>query len=344
MIIQEEVEVIPSGRMIKYFKDLNYQAEWRTPITVKVIDLPKVSHVKIEVKCEICGNIKKLSYNNYVTNTKNFTQKYSCNNKCSSFKNKISLLEKYGDENYNNREKFIVTNREKFGVSNYTQTEEYIEKNKYTCLLKYGTEHHFQSDEIKEKIKKKNLIKRGVEFPMQSELVKTKSKNTVLEKYGVEHISKLEKTKNQKKLTCFKNYGVEYPLQNDEIFEKSLKNSKMIKKFKGTSLFYQGSYERHFLNLMEKANKINLIGNGKKYEYLFDNKSHYYFSDFKYLNYTIEIKSSWTYNRNGKDKILEQINETKWQSVRDSDDDIIILKSIKEINNFVKNLDIINEK
>jgi hypothetical protein len=73
----------------------------------------------------------------------------------------------------------------------------------------------------------------------------------------------------------------------------------------------------------------------------FCNQIHYYFSDFIYANNTIEIKSSWTYNRNGKDKILELINESKWQSVRDLGDNMIILKSKDEIKNYVKNLDII---
>jgi hypothetical protein len=41
---------------------------------------------------------------------------------------------------------------------------------------------------------------------------------------------------------------------------------------------------------------------------------------------------------------LELINETKWQSVRDSGDDIIILKSKGETKNYVENLDIIIKK
>jgi hypothetical protein len=341
MIIQEQVEVIPSGKMIKYFRDLNYEVEWRVPLMVKVIDLPKVSHIKIQVKCEICGNIKKLTYNNYVVNTKSFTQKYSCNNKCSNFKNKISLLEKYGDENYNNRKKFSATNLERFGVPNFTQTEEFNEKTKYSCLLKYGVEHHLQSDIVKDKIKQTNILKRGVEYPMQSDSVRSKSKITLLDRYGVEHISKSEEIKHKKKLTCLENNGVEYPLQNEKIFKKSLENSFLAKKFKNTNLIYQGSYEKYFLELMEQCGQIDLIKNGKKYEYFFCNQIHYYFSDFIYANNTIEIKSSWTYNRNGKDKILELINESKWQSVRDLGDNMIILKSKDEIKNYVKNLDII---
>lgn len=43
-----------SERGWSYTKDLNYKVEWRIPIMVKVIDLPKVSHVKIEVWSLLC--------------------------------------------------------------------------------------------------------------------------------------------------------------------------------------------------------------------------------------------------------------------------------------------------
>ena len=59
---------------------------------------------------------------------------------------------------------------------------------------------------------------------------------------------------------------------------------------------------------------------------------------FLYNNQTIEIKSSWTYNRNGKDELLELKNETRWQTVRDIGDDIVILISKKEIKNYVDNI------
>jgi len=52
----------------------------------------------------------------------------------------------------------------------------------------------------------------------------------------------------------------------------------------------------------------------------------------------IEIKSSWTYNRNGKDDLLGFKNETRWQTVRDLGDDIVILKSKEEIKNYVDNI------
>ena len=53
---------------------------------------------------------------------------------------------------------------------------------------------------------------------------------------------------------------------------------------------------------------------------------------------TIEIKSKWTYNKIGKDLNLQLENDTKWKTVKDSGDKIIVLKSKNEIKNFISKL------
>ena len=57
--------------------------------------------------------------------------------------------------------------------------------------------------------------------------------------------------------------------------------------------------------------------------------------NFFYSGENIEIKSGWTYNKNGKDKKLEEINKTKWKSVIDANDKIRVLMSKREIDVFV---------
>jgi hypothetical protein len=89
---------------------------------------------------------------------------------------------------------------------------------------------------------------------------------------------------------------------------------------------------------MDDKGLLNDISNGKSYNYKFNNKVRVYHSDFLFNNITIEIKSSWTYNRNNKDELLQLKNETRWQTVRDLGDDIVILKSKEEIKNYVDNI------
>lgn len=70
-------------------------------------------------------------------------------------KMKSIKLSKYGNENYNNKE-----------------------KNKKTCLEKYGVENVFQLETIKNKIRETNLKKYGVEYPSQSKEILIKILNS----------------------------------------------------------------------------------------------------------------------------------------------------------------------
>ena len=338
MILNKEVEVMPSGKMIIYYKNLNYVVKCRHLLLIKIEDLPKESHIKVDVKCDICGLEKKLHYYNYVINTKEFTEPYCCNNKCSIIKNKKTNYERYNDENYNNREKFKSTSLSKFGAENYTQTDEYKEKSKQTNLKRYGVEWALQSDVVKQKIRNTNIENIGFEYPMQCEKIREKSKLSVLEKYGVDHISKSKEIKTKVKNTNLERYGVEYPTQNREIFNKAQSSSFQTHLYKNSNLSYQGSHEKYFLELMESKGFLNMVFVGKSYNYYYNEKIHTYYSDYTFNNVVIEIKSYWTYNRNGSDKELESINETKWQTFRDSGDLIIILKSKHEIKNYVDSL------
>lgn len=83
-------------------------------------------------------------------------------------KSKQTKLEKYGDENYNNREKCIETTIKKYGVKNTKQAESAKQKEKETCMQKYGVSSYRKTKECEEKIRKTTLEKWGVEHITQS--------------------------------------------------------------------------------------------------------------------------------------------------------------------------------
>ena len=124
-------------------------------------------------KCKYCGN--KVSFRGF-----NFGYSNYCSSACTRkdpeiiTKAKQTCLEKYGVENYNNREK---ANR--------------------TCLEKYGVENPYQSEEIKAKIKQGYIEKYGVEYPSQSQEVQETRKKNSLEKYGVDHHMKVDEVKQK---------------------------------------------------------------------------------------------------------------------------------------------------
>jgi hypothetical protein len=207
-------------------------------------------------------------------------------------------------------------------------------KQENTCLEKYGVKYPAKDKEIFKKTEQTKLEKYGDKYYTNRE----KSKNTCLEKYGFESSNSDERIKGKMRKTLFENYGVYHPTQNGEIFSKSQRNSFKIHTYNNTNLTYQGSYEKYFLEFMDDKGLLNDISNGKSYNYKFNNKVRTYHSDFLFNNITIEIKSSWTYNRNNKDELLQLKNETRWQTVRDLGDDIVILKSKEEIKNYVDNI------
>lgn len=93
--------------------------------------------------------------------------------KVKGFKKKVenTKLIRYGDKNYNNREKANKTCEERYGASHYMLVPEFVEKFKQTNINKYG-----------------------VPYPMQSEEIKNKLKNVMFQKYGTDNSMKLKQT------------------------------------------------------------------------------------------------------------------------------------------------------
>jgi hypothetical protein len=274
---------------------------------VKIEDLPKNSHKKIKVKCDICGNEKELSYRKYNKNISNGGY-YSCSQKCS-------------------KDKKINTFNKNYGVDNPFQSEEIKEKIKETNSKKYGSEIYLKSDDYKIK-NKKFLEKHGVDNIFQLEYVKEKSKETCLKKYGVENPTQSEEIKKKSKETCLKKYGVEYPMQNEKIYYKNLKNNYLKKNI--YNLQYQGTYEYDFIDRYYNRYKIY---NAKPINYIFEEKKKIYYPDF-YLpdfNLIVEIKSLYTYKLHLKRNLLkkEACIKNRYNFL------FIIDKSYKEIDYFI---------
>jgi len=247
-------------------------------------------------------------------------------------KSKETKKERYGDENYHNSDKKVETLYDRYGEGYFKNLSDSL-KEKF--LKEHGVEHPLQLDEFKDKMKQTNLDKYGVENVSQVEEFKEKRKETMMELYGVENASQNEDIKQKKKDTSMKNFGVSHHLKDYDMLQKHFKAQLKVKKYKDTKLYYQGSYELHFLELMDDKGLLSQVSNGRSYDYEFMDENHVYHTDFVYDSKDIEIKSGWTYNKNGEDKLLQEINETKWQSVRDVGEEIVVLISKIRISEFV---------
>ena len=181
MILTKEVTVRIMYRNIEHFRSLGYEVQNGDIITVSIEHISPQSNIKIEVKCDYCGNIKTIKYQNYVFNTNFGERKYACCTKCAESKNIETNLKKYGvkypQQNKEIRNKSMETNIKKYGTPNVSQSEYFKQKYKETMNEKYGVDNGFQLEEIKEKSKQTMIEKYGVEYNMQREEMKDKYLN-----------------------------------------------------------------------------------------------------------------------------------------------------------------------
>ena len=125
----------------------------------------------------------KMDYTSYMSNPENIKRiQEKRKQKIDEIKEKTkrTLLERYGDSHYNNRNKC-----------------------KQTCLEKYGVVNPMSLDSVKDKIKETNIKRYGVEWSAQNKEINQKTINTQIKKYGgVFNPEKVKKTNIEK-------YGVE---------------------------------------------------------------------------------------------------------------------------------------
>jgi hypothetical protein len=252
-------------------------------------------------------------------------EKYGCEHPSQNedIKNKIieqNLIKygcKYSTQSQIMKTKSIKTNLEKYGVKHAMQSKEIKTKTEDTNLKKYGCKNVFQNKDIINKIKATNLIKYGVEYNTQLESNKEQYKKTCLEKYGYENPSQNEEIKKKKIETCLKNWGVENPTQNSDIMEKSIKQNYKKKEYTLPSnkiIEIQGyeSFALDELIIDEKIDESYIITGIQNVPVIWYNdesgKKHRHYVDIfiPSQNRCIEVKSTWTYEKQIDIVLLKQ--------------------------------------
>ena len=130
--------------------------------------------------CEVCGAPTTFDkyYNGY---------RKACSRKCSStltaIGGKQTKLTRYGDANYNNKERSQQTKLERYGDAFFTNTAKgretkekrygnanynNLEKAKATCLERYGCERASQAPAVKEKQRRTILERHGASSSVRS--------------------------------------------------------------------------------------------------------------------------------------------------------------------------------
>ena len=185
MIIDKEIKITLSGKMIKYYNNIGYNGKNHDKILVKIKDLSKGCNYKINVKCDNCNCESNIIYRDYLKVTKNFQESYYCHVCATKLKNPI-------------------TNLKKFGCENPSQNDQIKQKKINTCLKNNGYEYIFQSEKFKQNIKEYNLKKFGCENPSQNDQIKQKKINTCLKNNGCEYPQQNSKIHKKQLQSSFK--------------------------------------------------------------------------------------------------------------------------------------------
>jgi len=206
MIIDKKVEVKITKQNINYFENLGYSIKLKDIILIPVEHLQTQSHKKLNVKCDVCEKEIQLSYKLYLKNFNKYNL-YTCFI-CSYIKNEKTLMIKYGVSHQMHldsiRNKVKKTLLEKYGDENYNNRE----KNEKTCLEKFGASNAFGSDIILEKIKKTNNDKYDSDYYFGSKKFLDEIKDIFIKNYGVDNPSKSEEIQNKKLRKLYNNLNI----------------------------------------------------------------------------------------------------------------------------------------
>jgi len=139
MLLTKEVKIKIKQPNMKYYLDLGYNVRYGDVITISPDKLPKFSREIVEVKCDICGKIKKLKYFVYYKNFLKYNF-YCCSQKCC-------------------QTKVTMTNNKKYGCDRPIQNKEIRKKLEDTCLTRYGFVIPSMNNDIIEKNKNKYILR-----------------------------------------------------------------------------------------------------------------------------------------------------------------------------------------
>lgn len=135
---------------------------------------------------------------------------------CQPCYSKMLKLERYGDPNYNNRDKSKSTCIEKYGVENPHQNKDIIAKCENTCLEKYGVTNPNKTKEVRYKINKTNLERYGATCSLHGEEIHKKVLKSMNERYGVNYAMKSNLLKQRHHESSINNHNGIYHTQTDE--------------------------------------------------------------------------------------------------------------------------------
>lgn len=197
---------------------------------------------------------------------------------------------------------------ERFGVDHPMRSQAIVSKMRETNLERYGNEWQIASGSTREKSAATNLERHGSENPFASPLVREKIRETNLERFGTEYPLQAEVNKAKSKETMESRHGAPFPAQVPSIRKKQARAAKFTVPIEvnGATLDCQGTYEQRFVREYLDSFGFSGIDISQDVSVPYVDhrgKSRRYIPDFVHVpsGTLIEVKSTWTLDRNGSD-------------------------------------------
>ena len=207
---------------------------------------------------------------------------------------KSTKLERYGNENYNNRVKAEETCMEKYGVKFASKLEYFVKKAKQTKLERYNDERYSNYKKAEETYFKRT----GYKNPSQNPEVIKKREIKYFKKTGYRHptLNPIVQKKARESLKA--HTGYEYPSQNPETLIKIRKTM-----HKNDSFRYSKDEEKAH-DLLEKGLNLKILRNYSSDVYPFN-------CDFyiPLLDLYIEYQGTWQHGKFNENVIYGPFDE-----------------------------------
>lgn len=241
MILDSEIIIQLNNSNRGYYKSRGYNITDKE-ILVKLIDIPKGSHIKINCVCYFCNEISKVVYKNYIKQT--IDSEYFCKN-CKFEKIKDTIKKRYNSDT----------------IRNINGVDEKISN---TNIKKYGSISPFGNIGVRNKVRNTLQEKYGVDNVSKMENIKDSKKETYLINYGETHFFKTECFKKSVKSLFIERYGVDNPFKNIEII-RSIRNKHIESGFWVSDINYK-KYRRR-VDYHTSKNKSIILETWDGYDY-----------------------------------------------------------------------------
>jgi hypothetical protein len=271
----------------------------------------KEGYINTPKLCRTCNkNILINVYNEYCSS------KCSNNNESVTNKMKQKWINKSIYEVTEIQDRRRSTNLEKYGVDIASKLPCVIEKNKQSHINNWG-DYAMRNKDVSDR-RNNTCIEKYGGVGMASPELFTKMKNTNIEKYNVEYFSKTSEWYDMCVETAIKKHGKEWVSKVDYINAKQQSGGYSYYDFEfpsGKVVRVQGyeprvlaklviDYDEHDI-VVGVQNIIDCIG---FFHYIYENKEHRYYPDIyiKSENRVIEVKSTYTFNKEKKKNLLKR--------------------------------------